>query len=1460
MDPWMVEALMLIAHGYTHGERGELVSPRCLGLLATRLGLKNSDPGLAAALFHNDFRENDAVVVARALGLSEKVLLHLVSASRGSVEGWVALHLCLRHGVRLSTPHGTFAHDTTSKVMSISGPFDVPRNGETMVQKEERCFLEACVELDRLAGRKAIEIGTIPSDHTRVDLSMADQVREMRRLLEAVVCKLTDKNTTDLDPLMFDIVQIVLHALCGEPSAAVGVLTSSSLVRQELGLGEVQLERLAALMELVGPGTTVTSEKVAVWCEKLKEPVLATFRARLKAAVPTDRTKLDANFFKGNAACSTEQSRGISSPRRRHKSTRNRTDRLDDHQLERRIEFFVDLLLGMARQDSEGVIRIIERVVMEVIEEKSMAGASTLRQALREGPSDPRLVREIISDGDVRTWFFLQSLNTLRRVQASHKGVAQQLGAMSRQLADQAQDCGSLLMDTMNNAAVAFVDAGKYAAANASDAAHGLADHGVDAAYGLVNDAAAYAADAANGLADHAVDAAYALASDAAAHATDAAESLVDHTVVAAYSHRSLACDAAAYVASEAANGLASAAEENAIANGLDAAGQVIQEARNFVSVESGRPQSLTDSEEHLATQVVIDIEGSNDHGDVVPGVADRLDTTASALASTRSQSSIEVLGDLAAAAAAPPVPGITDVPVPIQVGGQPPFDDEGSPASCALETKLEEQEKRLNEEALNLLQWFFIAAFSVHPDDAAVSDDEKDWLRDEFIPKLQRFVPLLAAASIGRWDRALLEMAEFAPPGMGENIKILVDILSLLGIDAETFRLQTSGSAESPIASFLVRRLLDVAERTEPLIGSARRHVIPDDNIFVSTAMSASAGSEDDSHGAQPPLGGLCRQGSEDDSHGAQAPFRGLGRQGSDDDSHGAQAPLRGLGRQGTLTTTRTLDKSQTFIGMETFRVRMDASGPAWMADASLKDEEVWVEFDFGEPMCVVKIQARGCIVRGHWTTRLGISVSRDGKRWTRQATSYPSNVDAASLAEFFVGARNAGLYCRYLRVHILDWHGGPSLRLEALGMTEDADALAHVVESSVNLLIQLLVGRGIRAAPDVIANLTRILVPRLEEYVASLLRRQPTLQAAARDLIVIMRELTHRHKRLGRQNVKVCLFDPIEDGPLKGMCPMRVVITTVLELLLPFLGAKTEKTLSAILRVIVELRDVAMNPRHLAKATPLIVENLATALGKPRHSVAGIVALAQGDWVGAVDFCRPFCSIDPQVLSEMVSLLPTVATTLTAATGYLDEDDTSSKVTQMALRLQKLSAEPKEAQNAANDLFEVIDEDQSGKISVEEFKLLMRRLGYCLSPHKITEVFSMCKTTVADTAVNTLEAHVAESPGLSREEFKRAMSYVEGVVIERSLLKCGLAWSSLIFYLTSLTLLLLLLFGFIFLGITSFVTGGVFNSVINSLMTITAGLGVTLKTSQADRERQDNERLSATMAHVKDSLFNEA
>lgn len=176
--------------------------------------------------------------------------------------------------------------------------------------------------------------------------------------------------------------------------------------------------------------------------------------------------------------------------------------------------------------------------------------------------------------------------------------------------------------------------------------------------------------------------------------------------------------------------------------------------------------------------------------------------------------------------------------------------------------------------------------------------------------------------------------------------------------------------------------------------------------------------------------------------------------------------------------------------------------------------------------------------------------------------------------------------------------------------------------------------------------------------------------------------------------------------------------------------------------------------------------------------------------------------------LLEEFKTILQGPQAYINQKVTYLTSSLTGQNVTGLDIIKDKLNMDK---DMDPKDLFKVFDADKSGKISIDEFKLLTKRLNMILSDHRIREIF----TSVKGEEINY-------SQELNEKEFEKALSYLQEKSIMLTLEYLGITKEILFGILIWLVTLLLILFAFIFVGIAAFAIGGTFGSIINSLFPI--------------------------------------
>lgn len=404
---------------------------------------------------------------------------------------------------------------------------------------------------------------------------------------------------------------------------------------------------------------------------------------------------------------------------------------------------------------------------------------------------------------------------------------------------------------------------------------------------------------------------------------------------------------------------------------------------------------------------------------------------------------------------------------------------------------------------------------------------------------------------------------------------------------------------------------------------------------------------------------------------------------------------------------------------------------------------------------------------------------------------------------------------------------------------------------------LMKLLVGLAVEAPQGLLDKQIILLRDLVMAHIKNEIRGETTLLNAAEDL-VRGAQFMYKEKSRGKSLEQMQLFKA-SSARLEPLA--MVMLSATLDLLVPFLAREMRKPLQAVLKVLVELAHLRADPSlaNLARRRVPIVEGTAVAFGVPKHTVSGIIALAQGDWAGATEMCRPFCSLDLEVLTHMSRLLPSVRQTIAPETsGSTRREDVEALVelrTRLASRARVISHDVALSKGSLAQLFDMTDVDKSGRIEIEELKVVMTRLGFNLNEHRINEILSKCKTKAFKKAGPITKGDV---DGLDEEEFKMALDYLKQRVAADALCLLGNSWERLMMILVWLCFQLLLICIFIFLGISAFTTGGVFSAVVNSGLTIAAGIGLSKKkTGESMQTAKSVEKVQLLVAEVKDTLF---
>mmetsp|Transcript_59709 Transcript_59709/g.134202 ORF Transcript_59709/g.134202 Transcript_59709/m.134202 type:complete len:665 (+) Transcript_59709:1-1995(+) len=441
--------------------------------------------------------------------------------------------------------------------------------------------------------------------------------------------------------------------------------------------------------------------------------------------------------------------------------------------------------------------------------------------------------------------------------------------------------------------------------------------------------------------------------------------------------------------------------------------------------------------------------------------------------------------------------------------------------------------------------------------------------------------------------------------------------------------------------------------------------------------------------------------------------------------------------------------------------------------------------------------------------------------------------------------------------------------------------DAQRRELEDIVSRLTNLLLALLVEAPPDMINSMVLKLTEPLTAYAQEVVKGDFRRERACAVMMTMMRSVASQAtkgkvvldtskliKQAQKPNPLLAAGVSASSETLnmllredEGAVAART-LEAMVELMVPFAPAELKMPLIASVQVLAELHALSQNatPAAFVKSAPVIVEGLAHVLSLPEHSVRGIIALALGKYEDAVDLCQPFCDLDPAFLHEVARLLPSVRGLLRTSRELLDKMKSEGMANVLKqnsfarTRVKQIAANVAQQRGSPSDLFDIIDIDRSGTLSVEEFRTCTVRLGYSMNKHRLLEIFSKCK----EGSNNTVS--IAESE-LTAREFEHALEYLEQKTARSSLDLLGRSWGSLMRSLALMLSILLLIFVFIFLGVSAFVAGGVFGSIVNSAITISAGLGLS-KNGPSEKSVQDAEsraRIEKVVLDVKETIFSD-
>jgi hypothetical protein len=291
-----------------------------------------------------------------------------------------------------------------------------------------------------------------------------------------------------------------------------------------------------------------------------------------------------------------------------------------------------------------------------------------------------------------------------------------------------------------------------------------------------------------------------------------------------------------------------------------------------------------------------------------------------------------------------------------------------------------------------------------------------------------------------------------------------------------------------------------------------------------------------------------------------------------------------------------------------------------------------------------------------------------------------------------------------------------------------------------------------------------------------------------------------------------------PSEEAP---SAEERIIL--VIEAVVGIFFADLSSVLPLIKRLISLVFYFAKGGGAAGKTKDMILkmgEEAALLFGINPKTINGIMGIINGDIEAIVTFVAPIAKIDPAFWKKIVDVLKGVKEFINIIrSGFARNKKKKIDPSMISDAMKEMTKKIREGTAGIKELFDLVDDegDKSGGISKDEFGGLLAKLQIDASEHRINEIFSKCKK---DSTDNPDELNI--------DEFKVALEYVQEKDTSIGLNLIGLSNSQLIIILCALVFILVMLLAFILLGMNAFTPGGVFNSIINSMMPMLAGTGV--------------------------------
>ena len=221
----------------------------------------------------------------------------------------------------------------------------------------------------------------------------------------------------------------------------------------------------------------------------------------------------------------------------------------------------------------------------------------------------------------------------------------------------------------------------------------------------------------------------------------------------------------------------------------------------------------------------------------------------------------------------------------------------------------------------------------------------------------------------------------------------------------------------------------------------------------------------------------------------------------------------------------------------------------------------------------------------------------------------------------------------------------------------------------------------------------------------------------------------------------------------------------------------------------------------------------NLSKAFEVKKGIVQGLVGMSKGDWPAMEEMVARICEFHPETIQTIVQLIKRLRTAKEAD----DLEGKEERQTQQYAQLKERIAQGEHIES----IFNMLDEDASGELDFDEFQEALKYYGLRMTKERQLEIFSQF-----DADGNTR---------LSINEFYKAIRHIRRTISTEAIGTLSLSWKTMARTIVVGVFILLLLFAFIFLGISGFTTNTTLGTVVNSILPIFAG-GIVLKFNTVD------------------------